>query len=130
MMTPRRSIKQMLSRMIALVTRVFEFETPLDGLQRPAENDNSLIVNTDLEVACRIWEDSHGRFNLLIFDQITGNELQMSGSSFPNRALAVVEAHRKLHINCPVLVEKSFRYAPSPAESTEEDTAIAVASGM
>lgn len=92
------SLKEMVSKIMMLVARIF----PPDPKPHVGENDE-IIVNERMAVACRVIKDTDGYFSVFRFDQLTNVELPHGDQRFPDRDMAISAARKLALFDSPAL---------------------------
>ncbi len=113
---------------IALVDRLFPSKLASEAEQEAPKDDGLLIVMSSFRLPAGFRRDSKGSFALFSFDQITGNEFQKCDKSFPDCWMAIVEAHRLIHVKGPMTLRKIAAESPR-IESKKEEPVLASAPG-
>jgi hypothetical protein len=75
-----------------LVAKIIALIMPHVRLESDQGSTETLVVNERLMIACRVAKEQDG-YSLYLFDQITGNSLQITYNFFVDRNEAIEEAH-------------------------------------
>ncbi len=121
--------RHLVPEIFALVDRLFPPKIASKAKQEIPKDDGLLIVNERLQIACRVQQDSEGYFTLFSFDQITGNEFQKYDKSFSDCEIAIVEAHRLIHVKGPITLRK-IAAESAPMGNKKEEPILASAPGI
>jgi hypothetical protein len=92
-MQMRKLLKPMAVKICEVAKQVFPFVQSAIAV----DDDYVLVENQDMMIACIVTADKDSCYRLFVYDQITGNELQVVDNSFVDRGKALAKARTLVH---------------------------------